>query len=95
VLQPNWAVALLDQRLLYPVSDGKRVSFSDTKPVEWNKDVTSAFTFNGKAYAFSVGYGTSQHASGVFFNKRLFQETGLNPNLPYDMQKNGIWTWDA
>ena len=95
VLQPNWAMMLHNRKLLYPVSDSKSIDFSSTKPIEWNRDVINSLTFNGKAYAFSIGYGTSRHGTGVFFNKRLFREAGLDPNLPYDMQKNGSWTWDA
>jgi ABC-type glycerol-3-phosphate transport system substrate-binding protein len=95
VLQPNWAMMLYNRKLLSPVSDSKAVDLKSTKPVEWNRDVINSFTFNGKAYAFSVGYGTSQHANGVFFNKRLFREAGLSPDLPYDQQKAGTWTWNA
>lgn len=95
VLQPNWAMTLYNQKLLFPIGDSKSVNFSSAKPVEWNQDVTKAFTFDGKAYAFSIGYGSSQHANGVFFNKRLFREAGLDPNLPYDMQKAGTWNWTA
>ncbi|MDR0635633.1 MAG: extracellular solute-binding protein [Treponema sp.] len=94
VLQPNWALALYNQSLFYPVSD-TGVDFSSTSPVEWNQAVKDTFTFNGKVYAFAVGYGTSQHGSGVYFNKRIFQEAGIDPALPYDMQKAGTWTWDA
>ncbi|WP_461247438.1 extracellular solute-binding protein, partial [Treponema sp. R6D11] len=46
------------------------------------------------AYAFSEGYGDSEHAACVFFNKRLFREAGLDSNLLYDLQKKGEWTWD-
>jgi len=95
VVQPNWAMALYNRGLIFPVSDSKAVDFNSTKPVEWNQTVANAFKFNGKTYAFSDGYGTSQHAQVVFFNKRLFREAGLDPNLPYDMQKDGTWTWDA
>jgi len=94
-LQPNWAMMLINRKLLYPVNSSKAVDFTSSKPVEWNKDVIDSLTFDGKAYAFSIGYGTSRHATGLFFNKRLFREAGLDPNLPYDMQKAGTWTWDA
>ncbi|MCL2126791.1 MAG: extracellular solute-binding protein, partial [Treponema sp.] len=95
VLQPNWAMMLYSRSLLYPITDSKVVDFTSQKPVEWNKDVISSLTFNGKAYAFSIGYGTSRHANGVFFNKRLLREAGVNPDTPYDMQKAGTWTWEA
>ena len=100
-LQPNWVMMLYNRKLIFPVSDSKAVDFKKQEsfapgylPVEWNQDTLKAFTFNGKAYAFSVGYGTALHAQVVYFNKRLFREAGLDPNLPYDMQKNGTWTWD-
>ena len=94
VLQPDWALDLYRQNLLYPVSTRSSVNWNAVTPVEWNKSVTNAFTFNNKAYAFAAGYGESVHATCVFFNKRLFREAGLDPNLPYDLQKNGQWTWD-
>ena len=94
VLQPDWALALYRQNLLYPVSQNKAVKFTDVKPVEWNRAVNTAFTFGGRQFAFADGYGGSQHAAVVFFNKRLFREAGLDPNLPYDLQKSGQWTWD-
>jgi hypothetical protein len=95
ILQPNWAMALYRQGLLSPVSDIPGIDFTETKPVEWNADTKNAFTFDNKVYAFAVGTGVSQHGNGVFFNKRQFQESGLDPNLPYDMQKSGQWTWNT
>jgi len=94
VLQPDWALALYRQNLLYPVSTRRTVNWNATSPVEWNKSVTTAFTFGNRTFAFADGYGGSQHAACVFWNKRLFREAGLDPNLPYDLQKNGTWTWD-
>ena len=95
VLQPNWAMMLHNRKLLYPISASSTVDFNSSKPINWNREVIKSLTFNGKAYAFSIGYGTSRHGTGVFFNKRLFREAGINPELPYDMQKNGTWTWSA
>jgi len=94
VLQPDWALALYRQNLLYPVGTRRAVNFTATKPVEWNRSVNTAFTFNNRQFAFADGYGGSQHAAVVFFNKRLFREAGLDPNLLYDLQKAGTWTWD-
>ena len=95
ILQPDRAIALLNQNLLYPVSESSAVDFTSSTPVNWNRDTIETFTFNGNTYAFSVGYGSSQGASGVFFNKRLFREAGIDPELPYDMQRDGTWTWDV
>jgi len=97
VLQPDWALALYRQNLLYPVGKSKAVNWNAITPIEWNRSVTSAFQFrNGRTndtYAFAEGYGGSQHAACVFFNKRLFREAGLNENELYDLQKSGQWTW--
>ena len=100
VLQPNWAMGLQLQNLLYPVTDNGQVNFSKPSPVTrgamvvpWNTTSVESFTFGGKAYAFSVGINLN-NAQVIFFNKRLFREANLDPDLPYDMQKNGTWTWD-
>jgi len=94
VLQPDWALALHRQNLLYPVGNRRVINWNATSPVEWNRRVSEAFTFNGSAYAFAPEYGLSQHASVVFFNKRLLREAGLDPNMIYDLQRDGRWTWD-
>jgi len=93
-LQADWALALYRQNLLFPVSTSRAVNWNATTPFEWNRHVTTAFTFGGRAFAFTEGYGGSQQAAVVFFNKRLFREAGLDPNLPYDLQRSGQWTWD-
>jgi ABC-type glycerol-3-phosphate transport system substrate-binding protein len=100
VLQANWAMAMRARGLLAPL-DSKVVNIKNPQPVakgykppEWNQRTIEAFTFDGKPYAFSMGANIFNFMA-LFFNKRLFREAGLDPNLPYDMQKAGTWTWDA
>jgi ABC-type glycerol-3-phosphate transport system substrate-binding protein len=96
-MQPDWMTALYQQNLLYPISDCTSVDF--TKPLDdgtlWNQAAAQMATFNGKTYGVSLGVGQSQHTMGIWYNKRLFTEAGLDPNAPYDLQKEGKWTWDA
>jgi ABC-type glycerol-3-phosphate transport system substrate-binding protein len=95
IMQPNWVMSLIRQNMVFPISDLTMVDTSKTEPVNWNQLVREDFTFNGKTYAFATGYGNSKHSVFIFYNKRLFEEAGIDPELPYDMQKAGTWTWDA
>jgi ABC-type glycerol-3-phosphate transport system substrate-binding protein len=101
LVQPNLAMAMRVRGLLAPLNDSKTINIRDPqpvgkgyKPVQFNQPVIDSFTFDGKSYAFSVGVSLANF-DAVFFNKRLFSEAGLDPNLPYDMQKAGTWTWAA
>ncbi|MCL2191224.1 MAG: extracellular solute-binding protein [Treponema sp.] len=95
-LTPAWGITLQRQGLIAPITDN--VDFSPKRVgdgrVEWNQSVRNLFTFGGRSYAIGIGYGDSLQASVVFFNKRLFREAGLDPELPYNMQRNRTWTWD-
>jgi len=96
VLVPSWAMTLHRQGLLAPLTGS--VDFSPKVPgdgrTDWNQGVRRLFTFGGNTYAMGVGYGDSLQAMVIFFNKRLFREAGLDPELPYNMQRNRTWTWD-
>jgi ABC-type glycerol-3-phosphate transport system substrate-binding protein len=98
-LQPDWAMALYKQGLLYPVSDSTVVNLKNSesiagRQVGYNQMIGELFTVGGKQYAFTIA-GNSDHGAGVYFNKRLFREAGLDPDLPYNMQRDGTWTWEA
>lgn len=51
------------------------------------------YSKGGKTYAMYAG--ASEPRTGVYFNKRLLTEAGIDPETIYDMQANGTWTWDA
>lgn len=87
VLDSSFVPALLNQGLFYPVNEIPSFDFTEEK---WNKSVSDTMTFAGKQYGFAVG---AEPRTGVFFNKRLFEDAGLSPDLPYDLQKSGEWTW--
>ena len=38
--------------------------------------------------------GLSEPRTGVYFNKRLLTDAGIDPESIYDMQADGTWTWD-
>jgi ABC-type glycerol-3-phosphate transport system substrate-binding protein len=81
----------LKQGLFYPVSDCP--SFNNFENADlWNQSVSKAYSQNGKVYVFSEEMDSP--GLGVFWNKRLFQEAGLDPDLIYDLQASGEWTWD-
>lgn len=78
----------LKQGLLQPVSD--LPSFVPEDDL-WNKSMLEFMTQYGKVYGFTEEQNGP--GLGVFFNKRLFQEAGLDPELLYDLQKNNEWNW--
>jgi len=99
-MEPGWAMALMAQGLLYPVGDNKAVNFKKpvamakgARVVPWSQAAIDSMTFGGKIYGFAEGINID-NTQVIFFNKRLFKEAGLDPDLPYNKQKDGTWTWD-
>ena len=46
-------------------------------------------------HVYGCASGDPEPRGGMFFNKRLLEEAGIDPESIYDMQKEGTWTWDA
>ena len=83
----GWIAQPLANGLLYDLSTLKSFDFTEDK---WIKYITDLMTFDGSIYGMAAG--TPEPKLGVFWNKRLFQEAGLDPDLPYDLQASGEWT---
>ena len=64
------------------------VNWSDEK---WNKAVLNVLKNGDSFYAFAYGKPEPKHC--IFWNKRILQENGYDPDVIYDLQKNGEWTW--
>lgn len=90
IMDPAMVPEPLKQGLMYPLSD--LPSFNKFEDEMWNQAVRESYTQNGKVYAFSEV--KELLGLGLYWNKRIFEEAGLDPDLPYDLQKNGEWTWE-
>lgn len=80
----------IKQGLMYPLNE--LPSFNNFEDELWNQSVKEAYTQNGNVYVFSEEQDNP--GLGVYWNKRLFEEAGLNPDLIYDLQASGEWTWE-
>lgn len=90
IMDPAMVPEPLKQGLMYPVSEIP--SFNNFEDKMWNNAVKESYSQNGKIYAFSEV--NELLGLGVFWNKRLFEEEGLDPDYLYDLQASGEWTWD-
>lgn len=89
VMDQQFMAAPLQQGLLYPLNTLENYNFAEEK---WNKEVLELMTFDGNVYG--MAHGRMEPRLGVFFNKRLFEEANIDPELPYNLQASGEWTWD-
>ena len=59
----------------------------------YDKSTVDFMTKDGVTYGVSYGKEVEPR-QGVFFNKRVLEEAGIDWNTLYDLQKAGNWTWD-
>ena len=84
----RWIASLLSNGQFSDVSKATTVDWNDAK---WNAKVKEIMTINGGLYGFAAG---TEARTGVFFNKAIFKQNGVDPETPYDLQKEGKWSWD-
>ncbi|OME78225.1 hypothetical protein BK120_23965 [Paenibacillus sp. FSL A5-0031] len=80
-----FAVPAINQGLFMPVDDF--FNFDDPK---WPAGLKQHGAVNGKMYGFTSNIN---NASGLYYNKTLFEREGL-PD-PHDLIAQDKWTWDA
>lgn len=87
MLTPHLYPNLVDNNIVYPVSDLGIIDYSDIK---WKTSATDASEYKGKRY--SLTYNGISTRDGIWWNKTLFKNLGL-PDL-YEIYESGEWTWD-
>lgn len=78
--------------LFYDLSTLPEINFSEKK---WNDAITKSMSYQGGIYGMAPLTLETPAIGGILYNKRLFKEAGLDPDLPYQLQKSGDWTWDT
>ena len=76
--------------LMYDLSTLDCLDFSAPKFMR-NK-LHQQYSKGDEIYAMYAGF--SEARTGVYFNKRLLTDAGIDPESIYDMQADGTWTWD-
>ena len=76
--------------LMYDLSKLDCLDFSEAK-FQRNK-MHEQMSIGSSYYAFFPGF--SEPRTGVYFNKQVLKDAGIDPDSLYDMQKNGTWTWE-
>lgn len=77
--------------LVYDLSTLDCLDFTDKKYTDNNAH--ALYTLGGGTYVMHTG--PAEPRTGVYFNKSILTEVGIDPESIYDMQANGTWTWDA
>lgn len=68
----------------------KTVKTLDLTEEKWNPLVNELMNIGGGQYGMTV---EQEPRGGLFYNKRLFKDAGIDPELPYELQASGEWTW--
>ncbi|OON95039.1 MAG: hypothetical protein ATN31_02030 [Candidatus Epulonipiscioides saccharophilum] len=85
----NFNGAAKESGLCYDLATLDSINLEDAK---WSQSLIELMSDGEKVYGISL---FDRPKRLIFFNKRLFEEAGLDAELLYDLQASGEWTWDA
>lgn len=79
--------APLMKGLMYDLKTLPEFDFTEEK---WNQTVVELMSIGNGIWGMNP---ENEPRGGVFFNKRMLKEAGIDESEPYDLQKDGKWTW--
>ncbi|MHB1454191.1 MAG: ABC transporter substrate-binding protein [Saccharofermentanales bacterium] len=82
----------MKNKWLYPISS----LGMDLTQAQFDKEAQKVVYVENQYYAAipsTAGWENVMDTMAMFFNKRLVQDAGYNPDSLYTMQKNGTWNW--
>lgn len=83
-------VTAMNDGLMYDLSTLDCLDFTEEK---FNRNkLHLQYSIGSSIYAFFGGY--CEPTTGVYFNKQVLRNAGIDPDSIYEAQKNGTWTWD-
>lgn len=88
ILDQSFVAKPMSNGLFYDLATLDEFDFTEEK---WNKQTIAMLTRGDSVYGVSTGRAEAR--GGLFWNKRMFEEAGLDPELPYELQASGEWTW--
>lgn len=75
--------------LMYDLTTLDCLNFSDSK---FKNKLHEKYSKGSAIYCMAAG--APEPRAGIFFNKRILSEAGIDPEEIYDLQASGDWTWD-
>lgn len=96
--EENYVFCMDNQFLTTPMLNGLFYDLStldvfDFTEEKWNTSITYMTTMGKSVYGMRAQ--ATEPRGGVYWNKRLFKDAGIDPELPYDLQAKGEWTWET
>ena len=89
------ATTAVQQGLMYDLATLDCLDFKN-EGVFTRNQVDEFFAKGSSIYTmYATGNGYPEPREGIYFNKRVLEDAGIDPESIYDMQANGTWTWDA
>ncbi|ONI44072.1 hypothetical protein AN641_08365 [Candidatus Epulonipiscioides gigas] len=84
----NFLEAAKNSGLCYDLATLDSIDVHDSK---WGTPLTEKMTVGDSVYGLSP---QENPLMCIYFNKRVFEEAGLAPDLLYELQASGEWTWE-